>query len=110
MGKQRIRKSERHSRRTLSRKRRRQIKDQQLNEIINRAKSKMSHLCELCGRYTEDIGIFIPSKPSLWGAPTGKDRLIFYPLCERCRTSPDALVRVEARIAEHYSPRVEAAT
>jgi hypothetical protein len=110
MSKRRIRKSERNSRKASSRKRRRQIDDQQLNEIINRAKSKMSKFCDSCGRYTEGIGIFIPFESSLWGAPTGKDRLIFYPLCERCRTSPDALVRVEARIAEHYSPRVEAAT
>ena len=66
--------------------------------------------CILCRQQAEGGGAFIPFAPGLWGAPPGKDRVVFYVLCERCRSVPDVLTRVEAEVAKRNFPRVEAAT
>jgi hypothetical protein len=51
--------------------------------------------CLLCGGSPVVIGIFTPSDPIQWGAPTGKVRLIRYCLCSKCQGSPDTPEKVE---------------
>jgi len=40
--------------------------------------------CILCGEDSRDRGYFKPENPQQFGAPEGKTRIIFYPVCLRC--------------------------
>jgi hypothetical protein len=110
MSKGKIHKSKRYSRKASSRKRRRQDERQQFANIISRAKSQLPRSCTLCRQKPDGVGAFIPSTPGLWGAPRGKDRVFLYAMCNSCRALPDALVRVEGKIAKRNFPHVEASS
>ena len=43
--------------------------------------------CLMCGTVTDGGSCFAPDDSQLWGAPPGKQRLIFFALCSSCFVS-----------------------
>jgi hypothetical protein len=54
--------------------------------------------CLMCGGPAQLAGMFQPADSEVWGSRPGKQRILFYALCDPChdRTSLDA---IEAQIA-----------
>lgn len=55
--------------------------------------------CIVCHEGTHSRGVFVPRAPEDYGAPSGKDRMIIYPLCELESQTPDLLEKIEDQIA-----------
>jgi hypothetical protein len=53
--------------------------------------------CLLCRASALGLGIYAPNERGreLMGLPRGTERIIVYPLCERCVAAPDWLAQVE---------------
>ena len=53
--------------------------------------------CCLCHDHSDMVGVFSPGKERAteFGAPPGKERMIFYPICSACLESPEAQERIE---------------
>lgn len=62
--------------------------------------ARMPAVCMVC-RLHERTGLlaYVPNDPQRWGAAPGKDRLIWYTLCDPCFASPDWKVRAEKMLA-----------
>lgn len=58
--------------------------------------------CCLCGQRADAVGVFMPDEAHAaeFGAPPGKQRMCFYPICDACRETSDAPARVEAVLRE----------
>lgn len=56
--------------------------------------------CLLCDGPPDFAAAFVPDDDhgSEYGAPDGKDRWIFYSLCDACRERPDATEEIEQRL------------
>lgn len=54
--------------------------------------------CLLCGNRSAHIGIFSPSDPQKYGAAPGKNRIIRYCLCDKCRGRKNTQEKVEMAI------------
>jgi hypothetical protein len=58
----------------------------QLHEAMRaRTNGEIEAPCILCDRPTRSFGVMCTDKHE-WGAPQGKQRFIFYPLCDLCQT------------------------
>lgn len=51
--------------------------------------------CLLCGEKPEYVCIFLPDDPQLFGAAEGKQRLIRYCICEKCKEEPGSAERAD---------------
>jgi hypothetical protein len=56
--------------------------------------------CILCGGRAEMRGIFLPGRPSDYGAPQGKMRVFIYAICAKCCGQPTSVAKVEACLRE----------
>ena len=56
--------------------------------------------CILCGGHGFYGAMFIPDKEhqELFGAPDGKERMMFYSICESCKASSNRSKRIESII------------
>ena len=62
--------------------------------------------CLLCGAFPpQNVCLFFPTQPELWGGQRGKGRVIIYALCNHCRSLPDHAFRAEARMMKDFSGR-----
>lgn len=48
------------------------------------------------------LGVFVPTNPQAWGAPAGKQRLLFYGVCHQCRQHPGFHAEAEALMARKF--------
>ena len=58
--------------------------------------------CILCGGKAAAICQFIPSDSKLFGGQEGKQRLMFYSLCNKCLMDSQAIHKVESLIFLKY--------
>ena len=64
---------------------------------------KASKLCLLCKtKNTSVLGIFSPNNAVEFGGIPGKDRLIFYGLCEPCYERPNSCEEAEVVIQKGF--------
>lgn len=54
--------------------------------------------CLLCGKRSRIRAIFLPNDSALYGARPGKDRVLRYDVCRRCRRRPDLLELAEGAL------------
>jgi hypothetical protein len=54
--------------------------------------------CFLCGGLATGLVMFTPDRPQEYGAPPGKERRIFYNICDACQQAPDWVAQVEAEL------------
>ena len=65
-----------------------------IEKLLDKAKEQP---CVLCGGHADYGAVFIPDKEhqTLFGAPDGKKRMLFYSICESCKASPNRNERIE---------------
>lgn len=65
-----------------------------IKKLLDRASKQP---CILCGGHGDYGAMFIPDKEhqKLFGAPDGKKRMLFYSICESCKSSPNRSERIE---------------
>ena len=54
--------------------------------------------CVICRGTAQLAGMFLPTDSSAWGARPGKQRILFYGLCDSCHACT-SLETIEARLA-----------
>ena len=56
--------------------------------------------CCLCNGGSDHVGVFIPKRERAtdYGVPEGKQRMLFYPICNECLQSEGAQERIEETI------------
>lgn len=62
--------------------------------------ARLPDACTVCSDHPRDIVLaYCPVDSQQWGAPEGKDRMIWYTLCMPCYMSPDWKERAENMLA-----------
>jgi len=73
------------------------MKDEQVQQVRDALERTALRPCLKCGCVPADAaGMFTSPNAQKYGAPIGKDRFIFYPLCQECRKLPGVLTEVES--------------